>query len=378
MVVANAGAAYEAVVLGGHRIDLTRKFGMISTILEAVAIVALLHFGFGLFAMAAVMAASELAYVACNYFMSRRVLPEIRIHVNNFRLKAVPELVRFAGSYQLVNLLEVLYTAILPVAVLRFFGAESTGVYALATRLVGAALLAQEALLQPILSGGSMVYGAGAVEKMQLLIAKSYKITLALTMAPLAFVTVFGTTIILAWTGQANVSFQGALVLISLASLFKSLSLLELVLYRISGKALLDNIRQVLRIIILLVIALFGDRLGFYGILGGLAFAEFAGMVFMFYAMKATFHGLTARMLLPDTMRLSFAIALVMLMSLAVVSAPIIPAFGDRQVAIIKMLVAGVITALVAWPALRLTRSLTGTEVQTIVGVFNKRVYGNA
>ena len=75
MVMANWGAAYDAIVMGGHRIDLTRTFNIATISGEAVAIITLLHMGYGLFAMASVMAASELVNLACCYFASRRILP---------------------------------------------------------------------------------------------------------------------------------------------------------------------------------------------------------------------------------------------------------------------------------------------------------------
>ena len=60
-------AVFEAVVLGGHRIDLTRKVNGTLSICEATAILLLLHFGFGLIAMTLVMGASELVYAYCCY-----------------------------------------------------------------------------------------------------------------------------------------------------------------------------------------------------------------------------------------------------------------------------------------------------------------------
>ena len=42
MVLANSGAAFEAIVMGAHRIDLVHKFNIVSTVLEAVAVVVLL------------------------------------------------------------------------------------------------------------------------------------------------------------------------------------------------------------------------------------------------------------------------------------------------------------------------------------------------
>src|SRR5579863_7767775 len=40
MLFSNSGAAYEAIVLGGHRIDLVRKINSISSVAEAIAIIA--------------------------------------------------------------------------------------------------------------------------------------------------------------------------------------------------------------------------------------------------------------------------------------------------------------------------------------------------
>ena len=70
------------------------------------------------------------------------------------------ELIRFAGSYQLVNALEVVYYLFLPVLVLKYFGAETAGVYAVAVRLVTAALMGQDALILPLLSGGTIMFAS--------------------------------------------------------------------------------------------------------------------------------------------------------------------------------------------------------------------------
>src|SRR5271166_1511515 len=85
-----------------------------------------------------------------------------------------------------------------------------------------------------------------------------------------------------------------ALVIVCATCFFRSFSTLSLVLYRVSGKGLLDNIRQVLRITIILVVALFAPKLGFYGVLTGLAAAELVGMVFMLFALTSTFRAFRA------------------------------------------------------------------------------------
>jgi O-antigen/teichoic acid export membrane protein len=284
MVMSNVGSVYEAIVMGGHRIDLTRNFATFFTLAEAVAIVSVLHFGLGLFAMASVMAISEIGFVLCCYFASKRVMPQVRIGRRFVTKRVIPELLRFAGSYQLVNVLEVLYGAILPVTVLRVFGANAAGVYAVTTRLVLSAMVLSEALLLPILSGSAMVHASGEVEEMRRLIGKSVKVTWGLTLFPLAFIAAFGPKLLFAWIGQTDSSFRVALWLACSAGFFQAFSVLGLVLYRSSGKALFDNLRQVLRILTLLLVAVFAHDLGFYGLLSGLALAEFVGMGLMLFA----------------------------------------------------------------------------------------------
>ena len=46
--------------------------------------------------------------------------------------------------------------AVVPVMILRAFGANAAGVYAVANRVVTSALVAEDALVLPILSGGAL------------------------------------------------------------------------------------------------------------------------------------------------------------------------------------------------------------------------------
>ena len=367
MLLSNIGAVFEAIVMGGHRIDLARNLTTFFTIAEAGAILVLLHFGYGLFSMAAVMAASELGFVTCCYLVSRRIVQEIRLKLQYVTRAVLYELVRFAGSYQLVNILEVLYAAILPVTILRAFGADASGVYALVTRLVSAAVTLTDAFLLPVLSGGALLYASGSAEEMRRLICKSFKVTLGLTLLPLMLTAAFGTTIVFAWTGQVDPLFGISLRLVCVAALFQSLSLLELVLYRVTGRALMDNVRQALRIVILLGIAVFARKLGFTGVLWGLAVAELMGMLFMMLAITRAFHAFRVRSLLPDAVKLGAATAVITAVGVIALRVPI-PTFGvGRSVAAVQLLMVSGGCLLAMWPALRLTKAVSGAEGRAIL-----------
>src|SRR5713101_5363361 len=363
LVIANFGAAFEAILMGSHRVDLTRKFNIVTTVSEAVAIIAFLHFGYGLFAMAVIMGISELIYIFLCYAASRRLLPEMRVNLAHLSRDVLPELFRFAGSYQLVNILEVLYVAILPIFILRSFGADDAGVYAVANRVATSALVAQDALLLPILSGGAVVFASGSIERMHRFLERSFKALLMVTLPPLAFVSAFGPTMVLAWTGETGHFFGIAIALVSLASLFKAVSLLQLVLYRATGRALLDNIRQILRIVILLFVAFWGTRIGFNGVLTGLAVAELAGVIFMLFAMSATFCGSNPKVIAWNTLRLGIATAAVIAGGFVAAKFPISwTTMSARLDATLKLGEIGIVCLLMAWPALLLTGALSTEE----------------
>ena len=284
------------------------------------------------------------------------------------------ELFRFAGSYQLVNVLEVLYVSILPFAILRSFGAESAGVYAVATRVVTSATILQDSFLSPILSGGTTVYASGSAERMQRLLVKAFKVTLVLSLFPLGFIALFGTTITFAWTGKTDARFELAFWLVCAQAFFRSFSLLALVLYRVSGKAVLDNVRQVLRILLLLGIAAFATRLGFYGVLSGLALTEMVGMIFMLFALTSTFEKFRASALLPDVTKLTVAATLILGSGLIVSRFWMVSGMsGAREIAIFKLAGISIACLLVAWPMLRLTGSVDAQEGSALLtAVFHR------
>jgi O-antigen/teichoic acid export membrane protein len=372
MVMSNVGAVFEAILTGGHRIDVARRFGIGFTVAEAITIVTLLHFGYGLLAMASVMGASELGFVACCALASRRVMPQIRVAVANIKTKVLPELFRFAGSYQLVNLLQVLYAAILPVTMLRAFGVDDAGIYALCVRLISPAQMILDAFLLSILSGGSMVYASGAMDRMGNLLHKSFKVTMACALIPMSFIACFGATILFAWTGQNAPQFRVALLLVSLAGVFQAVSILGLVLYRISGSALLDNIRQVLVIATLLSVTMFARRLGFFGVLGGLALAELLGMLFMIYAVARTFHLFRPSTLLLDLARAMTATMGIIAAGMAASWIPL-PIAGARLLATVRIAVVVLGCGVALWPALRLSGFATAADGQTLLDVILRR-----
>jgi O-antigen/teichoic acid export membrane protein len=369
MMMANVGAAFEAIVMGGHRIDLVRKFSTFFTVAEAIAIVTVLHLGLGLFAMAAVMGISELLYITSCYAVSHRVVPQIRLRIKSVTRGVLYELFRYAGSYQLVNLLEILYASIIPFAILRVFGARESGVYAVVSRVVISAYVLLDAFLPPILSSGAMVFASGSVEGMKVLLHRGFKVTSALALFPMGFIAVFGPQMAFAWTGQVDPSFRVAFLWVAVTGVFRSFSLLSLVLYRVSGQATLDNVRQVIRILIILLTALFAKRLGFEGALAGLACAELAGMLFMIFALTRTFHMFRVPDLVQDILRWGVSASFILAAGWLAGQIPLGTSELTRMSCLVQLACIGAVCALAAWPAVFLTHAVTPPEGSAILDI---------
>jgi len=205
---------------------------------------------------------------------------------------------------------------------------------------------------------------------MKTLLSKAFKVTLGLSLFPLGFIAVFGPTLAFAWTGQRDPSFRAAFWLVCLRSLFAAVSLLTLVLYRVTGKALLDNIRQVLRIAVIVAIVGLAPRMGFVGVLSGLAFCELVGMVFMLYALAKTFDVFRAEVVLPGAVRLAVAAMLIFTAGLGASYIPLPGYQATRFFATLKLAEAGLACLIVAWPLLVRTGSVTAAEKQALYSSF--------
>jgi hypothetical protein len=142
-----------------------------------------------------------------------------------------------------------------------------------------------------------------------------------------------------------------------------------LVLYRASGRVLLDNIRLASQIVLLLLIAISAPRLGFYGVLVGLASVEFLGMVFMMFALTQAFEVFRLKALLAETARMTGAIAIVLVAAGATFLLPLPAGYNERVAATIRLAEVCIACLTAAWPALVVTKSLTPTESKALLGI---------
>lgn len=366
-LVSNFGAAYEAIVMGAQRIDLTRKFNTVLTLGETVGILLVLHLHYGLVALSTIIASSEFLYIVCSFVASLKVLPQVKIRLSEFSQSTYRELARFAGSYQLLNLLEVGYQSIWPIILLRAFGADAAGISALALRIVTATLIGMDAFCMPIYAGAAMVFATGQKERICSFLAKAFKVTLLASLPPLAFVAVVGAGIIHAWTGQTGPLFAGAVVLTALTNFFRANLVLEVILYRSAGNALRDNMLHLIRITMALLVALFAKKLGFLGVLVGMSLIELAAVVFMFHALAIAFPEFRFRTLWKDASKVTMATAAIVGVGMIFGRVPLQLHLPERMALVVQLAQVALGCLLAAWPALKLTGTISNNEWRAIV-----------
>lgn len=368
MILSNFAAVFEAIVNGCHRVDIVRKFYIGIAVFEAVAIVGCLLLRRGLLAMSVVMALAEIGLIVCCYVAAKKLLPQIQIRRRYLNVHVVPELFRFAGSFQLVNILEILSMSILPFGILRIFGARAAGVYAICTRLTSVGSSVQEASLLPLLSSGTLLYASEAAEKIRLAMNKMFKWTLVVTIAPLSFVAVFGATFVVAWTGQSDPLFRSGLPWLCLMAAFQGLSRTSFILYRAKGGAVMDVLRQVLVIVGLLITISLAKFIGFAGMFAAMAVTEIIGASFMMHALKESTGAFHPIDLIPDAAKIVAAVSMVLLGGFALTNAIPIPwNLGEQIMSWMRLALAGSACLLLAWPAVAVTNCLSPSERRTIV-----------
>jgi O-antigen/teichoic acid export membrane protein len=358
-LISNGLAVFESAVLGAHRVDLMQYFTMIFMVFDLVFCVVALHFGYGLAALALGMAISEVGYAVCGFLMARRVVPQISLRLKYYTTEVLGELVRFSGSYQLLNIMELFYVGIVPIVLLRELGANAAGVFAVCDRLTRFMTMGMESSFVPLLSGSTTIFAGESSARMRAFLSKVFKLCLIVTILPLSFAVVFGPAAVLAWTGQINPLFRYGILLVCLTSLFRSLAKVGMVMYRSTGAASMDIVAQLMRIVILMFVVILGKRWGFYGALSGLALAELAGMVFMLEVLFRKLHCFSLPRLFSEAAHVSLSALLVVGVGKIIEVVSLHFHAPSRMFVSVQLGVISIVVLTLVWPTFILTNYLS-------------------
>ncbi|MFX0202231.1 MAG: lipopolysaccharide biosynthesis protein [Candidatus Hodarchaeota archaeon] len=382
MIFCNVGSVYSAIIMGAHRIDLVKTIDSICTLAQSAITLALLFLGFGLVGMVIALAISELVRAVTFIIFSSRVLPDVTIAPSLISYPYLKETLRFAGSYQVYNFLEIAYGGLLPFLVLRFFNPELTGIYAVSRRLVSLPFLVSESFLLPFLSGAAWTYAKGEIEEFSTLISKAMKFTITMLIPALVFISFSGKTILLGLTGHDSHLFTSGLILISGAVIFYSLGRVYCATYRAAGGTSLDVFWIIMKIIIIGIFFVLGTHLWHYN--GGLLvylLAELIGFGFMYLSIKKIAYNINIRPVLLDLLKVSLASFCICAICAIAILMPLPSSGGLRFLALLRAGIAGALFLLMGGYTLWRSRYLSPAEKESVRAVFhsfNLKQFANA
>ena len=363
MIFTNFGMVYGSIVMGVHRIDLTRIVDLFCTTLEAALNVILLLTGHGIVGLVISYAVMEVTRLTLYFALSRRIIPEIVVSPRMLSRAEIRETLRFAGGYQIFSYLQVAYNALLPAVINRAFGEEITGVYGICRRLIGFPAIISESALLPLLSGATLVYARRELERFQRLFMRVVKFTLVALVPALVFCSVFSQATFVAMAKSPHALVFWAMILLSLAVLFGALSRVYAAMYRATGGGSRDIFWTVLKIVIFLGCwRLLKIPLGFQGALITFLVAELAGWIYMDVAMAHVIGKDSLASTALETARVLAPAVVVGLLCLPVQWIPLPEALGARWTAVLHLALAGSLYLAVGGLGLTLTGFLSRDE----------------
>jgi hypothetical protein len=135
----------------------------------------------------------------------------------------------------------------------------------------------------------------------------------------------------------------------------------------------MDNLREVIRILVLLPVVVLAKKLSFAGVLAGIAVSETVGAVFMFYALKKTFPLFRVRPVMKDFLRMSVATFILVCASLALSGLLHFDDLSLRAAAVARLGVAALVLGVLIYPTMIYTGSVTKGEVASVLEAFRRK-----
>lgn len=301
MIIFNFMGIYGAITMGSHRIEVVKIIDIINHIVYAVLAVVFLMMGMGLVGMTLALSISYIVRAIMYFFVSRMVLPEVRMTPKMASLSSFKEIIAFTGTYQMLNYLEIIYFSLLPFLILRFFNAEILGIYAIAARIVSMINILANSLLNPLVSGSAWVYSTGRLQEFSKLITKSVKFNITLLIPLMVFVTFNNQEIFLGLMGDLVQPQYLTLILVCFADFFKATTRVFVIMYRSTG-GLDKDIKWIVMKIILLSVGFYtGQALyGFHAGLAAFVVTEVFGFAYMVHEMVSIVGNLELRSIFRD------------------------------------------------------------------------------
>ncbi|MGC1108099.1 MAG: oligosaccharide flippase family protein [Candidatus Acidiferrales bacterium] len=226
----NLGSGVPAALLGSYlcglnRFDLFNMLSVIRQAVRAVLIVVVLLRGQGVLAVAVCVLVSTVICLPLNWWMIRRIDPEIRFMRRQIRLRTAQELLTFSFWTLLNNTGGLLRDSTDSIVIGRVLNTALITPFAVASRLVAYFRPLITGMVSPLLPRISQLEGQGRREEIRQLFLSMTRISALASLAIGSMLVLHGRSLLLLWVGARYVSSYSILVLLTAGALVSTAQL---------------------------------------------------------------------------------------------------------------------------------------------------------
>lgn len=229
----NLGLGFPTALLGSylcglHRFDLYNLLSIVRQGLRAILIVLVLLRGQGVLAVAECVLVSTLICAPINWWMIRRIDPEVKFAMRLVKLRTASELLSFSFWTFLNNGGQLLRDSTDSIVIGRVLNAALITPFAVASRLVAYFRPVITSIVSPLLPRMSQLDGQGRDEEIRHLFLRMTRVCALASLAIGSMLVLHGRTLLLLWVGPRYVSSYPILVLLSVGAVASSGQLVTL------------------------------------------------------------------------------------------------------------------------------------------------------
>ncbi|MFZ0638970.1 MAG: oligosaccharide flippase family protein [Candidatus Acidiferrales bacterium] len=219
----NLGSGVPAALLGSylcglHRFDLFNLLSVVRQAVRTALIVVVLLRGQGVLAVAASVLASTVICVPVNWWMIRRIDPEVKFARRQVSLQTSRELLTFSFWTLLNNAGGLLRDSTDSIVIARVLNTALITPFAVASRLVAYFRPIITSMVSPLLPRISQLEGQGRRGEIRHLFLRMTRISALVSLAIASMLVLHGRSLLLLWVGPRYVSSYSILVLLTVGA----------------------------------------------------------------------------------------------------------------------------------------------------------------
>lgn len=220
IAVALPGGVYGGVVIALQRFDLSNAASVIVEALRMVTVILFLRAGYGLIALALIQLTAGVANLAFNFWLSRRIYPELRPKLRDWNRGHLREMIGYSLTTTALNGAGIVILQMDSVVIARFMPVAMVTYFVVAGSLTDYARKTVAAISRTVTPRISALEGAGESDRARRLPVLSARIaTIVLLPIVITFLTRGGSFFRL-WMGQDFVGPSGRVLIVLSLSLW--------------------------------------------------------------------------------------------------------------------------------------------------------------